>query len=231
MDDPPPGSVGDSTSTLRLARESAARGPAVALPPGQGLRLGPWARLTTVPRGRSGGRWRFGVARPGPDPGTAAPCPTSGCSAPGRGPGGSAASSLRAGAALAQKLLDATLEPAPLGLVRVHLSDLLISDPPAAVDQVDGGPVVVSELSPVDEAGIHQMGKVQAELACVGRDIVPAALVVELRRCKPPGAVPSRDLPDPGSGAHTVDSTKRPHEDENDLAPKRLPAHGLTHPA
>jgi len=73
----------------------------------------------------------------------------------------------------------------------VDLADLVAADPPAAIHQVERGPVLVAERAPVAVVRIDEVRKVEAQLARVRGDRVPGALVVELGRVDPERRQPS----------------------------------------
>jgi hypothetical protein len=111
----------------------------------------------------------------------------------------------------------------------VHLADLMSADLPAAIHQMDGGPVVVAERPPVPVVAVEEVWEIEAERACVLGDGVPPAFEIELGGVDPDGRqapvrVAFEDLPDPGSGAGAVDSAERPDEQQGHPPAELRPA-------
>jgi len=125
--------------------------------------------------------------------------------------------------ALCEQFLQACFQAPAARLAGVDLADRTRPDPPAAVHQVKGRPVLVVERSPIRVVVVEQLREVEVVFANLGGHRCADPLGLELRGVdaddrQAAGGMASEGVPDPGNRADTVDSAKGPDIEQDDLS-------------
>ena len=122
----------------------------------------------------------------------------------------------------AQQLLDRSL-----GLLVGALAEVVEADPPVAIDEVGGRPVVVLERPPDGEVVVDDDRVADVQLARRAAHVVEVVLEPELGRVRadddePAVAIPLVPRPDVRQRPQPVDARVRPEVDEDDAPAQPL---------